>query len=207
MGSQAEKKETLYERVKRTKELRCSYVVYPPTFAKNMETGEFSGVMYDLMEALGKQMGIKIIWAEEVGMDGAFTGLATGRYDAVCPGFWINPERAAISNFAVPFYYQGAFAQVRADDMRFDAGPQTIDQAGVRIGVTEGEMAQLIAKENFPSAKIVSQPGLAGESAALMDVMTGKADVALILARSSSPSQTRYVLQAVPLGFLRVNSI
>ncbi|MGE3769837.1 MAG: substrate-binding periplasmic protein [Bdellovibrionales bacterium] len=175
----ADSRESTYERVMRTRELRCAYVIYPPLFAKDVNTGQFSGVMYDMVEALGKQMGIKIIWAEEVGTDNAFAGIATGRYDAICPGFWINPERAAVANFAKPFYYQGVFAFGRADETRFAAGPQAMNRPDIRFVILEGEMSQIIAREDYPKAQAILLPGLSGAPSRLIDVVSGKGDVAL----------------------------
>jgi len=53
-------KESAFDRVMRTKTLRCGYTIYPPFFSKDPNTGEFSGLFHDFTEQIGKELGIKI---------------------------------------------------------------------------------------------------------------------------------------------------
>lgn len=167
----------VYDRVMSEQELRCAYVIYPPFFDKNMETGAYEGMSYDLMEEVGRQLDIDIKWTEEVGMDNAFNGLETGRYDSVCAGFWAIPSRAKVGAFTDPFYYDGVYAFARADDVRFDEDKDTINDPDVSIVVLEGELSQYIAEEDFPEAKVLTQPSITGAAVRFMDVASGKADV------------------------------
>src|ERR1035441_7647986 len=64
----------VYDRVVKTHTLRCAYTIYPPFIAKDTATGEISGLFHDLLEQMGKELGIKIVWAEEVGSDAIFSG-------------------------------------------------------------------------------------------------------------------------------------
>lgn len=167
----------VYDRVMESGTLRCAYVNYPPYFNKNLETGEFEGLNYDLMEAMGKQLDIDIEWTEEVALDVIFSGLDNGRYDAVCVGLWAIPSRAKVATFTKPFYYDGVYAFSRADDTRFDAGTETINTPETSIVVLEGELSQFIAEEDFSDARIVTQSSLSGAAVRFMDVAAGKADV------------------------------
>lgn len=170
-------KETALQRVLRTGTLRCGYIIYPPLLDKDPKTGAFSGVSYDLMEEMGKQLGIKIEWAEEAGNDTVFSGLSTGRYDAVCINFWAIPSRSRVAMFTDPFYYEGIYAFSRADDQRFDGGRDALNKADVKGVVLEGEASQMVAKEDFPLMQVVTQPGTTGPAVRFMDVADKKADV------------------------------
>lgn len=167
----------VYERVMREKELRCAYTVYPPLFDKDVATGKLSGVAFDLMEALGEQMGIKISWVEEVGTDNAFAGLDTGRYDAPCLGYWVNPHRANVGNFTTPWYYQGLYAFAKPGDARFVASLQAINDPAITVAVQDGEMSQVVAARDYPNAKTLAQPGANGPSMRFVDVASGRADL------------------------------
>jgi ABC-type amino acid transport substrate-binding protein len=60
-------KETSYDRVMRTGVIRCGYVEWPPYLLKDPNTQEFSGLIYDYMMAIGKDLGFKVEWSESVG--------------------------------------------------------------------------------------------------------------------------------------------
>ena len=59
-------RETAYDRVMRTRTLRCGYVLYAPAVMKSLNTGAFSGIVYEITELMGKRLGLKVEWAEEV---------------------------------------------------------------------------------------------------------------------------------------------
>mgnify|MGYP002361162467 CR=1 FL=1 len=63
------KKETTYERVMRTKELHCGYLIYPPNFMIDVNSKKMSGIFYDAVEAMGKELNLKIVWQEEGAYD------------------------------------------------------------------------------------------------------------------------------------------
>jgi polar amino acid transport system substrate-binding protein len=167
----------VYDRVMESGTLRCAYLIYPPYFNKNLETGAFEGLNYDLIEAMGAQLDIDIEWVEEVPLDAIFSGLTSNRYDAACVGLWAIPSRAKVATFTKPFYYDGVYAFARTDDTRFDGGPSSINAEGVSIVVQEGELSQFIAEEDFSTATIITQPSLTGPSVRFMDIAAGKADV------------------------------
>jgi ABC-type amino acid transport substrate-binding protein len=68
-------KPSAYDRVVQSKTLRCGYVVSAPHTMKDPNTGQMSGIMYDIAEEMGKRLGIKIVWNEEVTWATYFSGL------------------------------------------------------------------------------------------------------------------------------------
>lgn len=157
--------------------IRCAYVVYPPYFEKDPVTGKMSGIYYDLMNEIGKLSDITITWTEEVGYEQVFSGLDSGRYDAVCNGLWQSAERAKHGLFTTPVYFDSVFAWGRKDDTRFDKSLDGIDNENIKIATVDSAMEDIIAKSSFPKAHRVSLPALSAYKMNLVNVMEGKADV------------------------------
>src|ERR1035441_4639325 len=169
----------VYDRVVKTRTLRCAYTIYPPFIAKDTVTGEISGLFHDLTEQMGKDLGIKIVWAEEVGSDAIFSGLGTGRYDAVCVGYFSTPSRANGGAFTKPLVFVPTYMYVRKGESRFHA-IDDFNKPGVKIGTMDGEFSQIFKNDRLPLAGEVSLGGLSSAAERLEVVATGKADATLI---------------------------
>lgn len=171
--------ETAYARVMRTGVLRCAWYVMPPFFVRDPNTGAFSGIYYDVMQELGRQLNLSIEWTEEVAGGNAFEGLKTHRFDAVCAPFAPLPGRARVAEFSEPLSFRPVRAYVRANDMRFDDEPGKINDPAVRISVIEGQGAHLFALKLFPKAGLLVLPSFSDLTQNEQNVATGKADVSL----------------------------
>ncbi|MDX2028484.1 MAG: transporter substrate-binding domain-containing protein [Alphaproteobacteria bacterium] len=169
--------ETAYSRALKTQTIRCGYVPFPPNFVKDPNTGKISGLDYDITEALGRKLGMKIVWAEETGWGTAVAGLDTGRFDALCNAYWINPSTGRQAYFARPYYYQPLFVVTRAKDARFNRSREAINDSGVKIASMDGDNPKFIAEEDFPKAQIFTLPDMAGMGMVFESVATGKADL------------------------------
>jgi ABC-type amino acid transport substrate-binding protein len=174
---EAAKTESAYERATRTQVIRCGYVPFVPNLVKDPNTGQMSGIDVELAEALGKKLGMKIVWAEEVGWGTVVPGLETGKFDALCNADWINPTEGRQSYFSRPYYYQPLFVAVRAGDARFDKNIDALDSGDVKIASMDGDNPKFIAEEDFPKAQVFTLPDMAGMSMVFESVATGKADV------------------------------
>ena len=168
---------TAFERVMSTNVLRCGYVNWFPYYVKDLKTGELSGISYDILTALGKELGLKIEWAEEVGWGNLGEGLKTGRYDAVCTSLW--PDGPKIKNFTLsrPMFYSQLYPYVRVGDTRFDGNLDRINQPDIKIAAMDGSFAYNIAQNNFPKAQILTLPEMTGNAEFFLSVADGKADV------------------------------
>src|ERR1700733_5938912 len=92
-----EKKETAFERVMRTRTIRCAYADYPPPTIIDPNTKKLSGFVYDIIEEAGRRLNLQIDWVEEVGYGNINAGFETGRYDVFCSPVWPSAPRAANS--------------------------------------------------------------------------------------------------------------
>ena len=176
-GSRLPQKETSYEHVLRTGVLRCGYVNWLPYYARDLKTGEQSGISYEILNAIGKELDLKIEWTEEVGWGNLGEGLKTGRYDAVCTSLW--PDGSKIKNFTLsrPMFYSQLYPYVRANDNRFDGNLESINQPNVKISAVDSSFQYNLAKDVFPKAQIVALPPMTGEAEFFLAIVDNKADV------------------------------
>lgn len=205
--------ESAHARVIRTQTLRCAYVPFIPNVVKDPNTGTLGGLDVELTEALGKKLGLKIVWAEEVGWGTATAGLKAGRYDAVCNGAWYLPPESKEAFFSRPYFFQPLFTVVRADDARFDANLDAVNDSSVSIASMDGDNPKFIAEEEFPKARVYTLPDMSGMSMVLESVATRKADVTFADASSigdfndHNPGKLKIIhphnpLRIFPVGFI-----
>jgi polar amino acid transport system substrate-binding protein len=194
-------KESVYDRVLRPNELRCGYSVYAPYFTKDAATGQFGGIWHDVTEAIGDHLGVKIVWAEEVGLGEISTALDNGRIDMFCGGLWTAGKRVRAVDFLEPTAYEPMLVYVRGDDHRFDDNLTSINDPAVKIATIDGEGGGLVAMEEFPRATFVSLPQMSGYPELFNQVAQGKADALL-----SAPSGAAAYMKSNP-GILRPASM
>jgi polar amino acid transport system substrate-binding protein len=171
--------ETALQRILRTKTIRCGYVVNAPYLIKNPNTGEFSGVAFDFMQAIAEELNVRLEWVEEVGWGTFQEGLNGNRYDAMCVPVWQSGSRAQVALLSKPLYYNALYATTRADNTRFDGDFDTINKPDVRVAVIDGDATQAVRKLRFPMAQEVANPQLSDESGLMLNIATQKADVGL----------------------------
>ncbi len=172
-----EKKESVYERVMRTSTLRCGYYVWPPYMTKDPNTGQLSGVFYDLMGAVAKSLSLKIEWVEETGLASFITALQTNRFDAYCSAVGPLPARAREADFSVPVLFFPIYAFARADDARFDQDIHLANDPSVILSTQEGEATSIIARTMFPKAKVFELQQLSSPAELFENVRVKKADL------------------------------
>lgn len=175
-----ERKESVYDKTLRTEEIKCGYALWSPALYKDPNSNELKGYIYDIIEAAGQKMGIKIVWAEEAGWDTIVEGLKTRRYDMICTGLWATAARGRHIAFSQPFYYAPLYAVVRANDHRFDEDLSILNDPAYKIAVLEGEMSAIYAARHYPIASLHSIPQITGNSQVIKDVADKKADITFL---------------------------
>ncbi len=173
----AQDRESTFNRVLRMGVMRCSYFVVPPEFIKDPNSGKLSGIGYDLTEAVGRVLGIKIEWTEEIGFGEMAAGLKTNRYDAVCSSVFNRAVLTREGDFTTPFMYTPVGIFVRADDSRFDKSTAALNDASITVAAIDGEPSNEIAGLDFPKTKRFTMPQNTFEAMLMESVATKKADV------------------------------
>jgi len=168
---------SLYDRVKRTGKIRCSYFLYNPICVKDPATGKLSGIGVEALELVAKKLGLTVEYVEEVGLGTLIEGLKTRRYDLCATPICANASRAKVSDFSKPLYYQPYFAYARRGDERFKGHFERINAKDVTIACIDGGTAQVIAEDDFPQAQLFSVPEMTEFSQILLNVSSSKADV------------------------------
>jgi ABC-type amino acid transport substrate-binding protein len=179
-GVAAAAKETAYERVMRTGTLRCGYATWPPLFKKDINTGTFGGLTHDLTMALAVSLKLKVEWVEEIAFSTYLQDIAAGRYDIECSGGWPNAIRGKLAYYSLPYGYVPLRAIVRPDDMRFDSDSKLIDAPDIRVVGADGQTSSVIQSVRFPRTQLISLQQDMSAADQILNVTTGKADVALV---------------------------
>ena len=167
------------DRILQQREIRCGYVLYPPYLDRDMQTGHLTGPVVKIWDEMGKRLNLKITWSEEVTWGTMISGLQTKRYDAVCSPVWANATRSQFAAFSKPVGLQRLAAWTRVNETKFDKGIAAINQKDTHIAVLDGEMAIMLANRLFPAAQHVALPQNASMADLLLNVITGKADIAM----------------------------
>ncbi|HEU5115006.1 MAG TPA: transporter substrate-binding domain-containing protein, partial [Candidatus Paceibacterota bacterium] len=198
----------LAQKVLVAKEIRVGYIAYPPGLIKDPNTGKLSGIFYDALNKAGANLGLKVSWVQETSWGSMLTDLNAGRFDMIGSPVWQSSPRSTQADFTIPLIYSVIGVYTRPGDHRFDNDYSAINSPSVKISVIDGELAQSIAKEQFPNAQIVSLPQTASVAQDFLNVATGKADVTfeeLPLANDYIKNNPGSIRNAQPNNPLRIN--
>jgi ABC-type amino acid transport substrate-binding protein len=147
-------KNTVYDRVLKTSEIRVGYISYSPSFIKDPNSGELSGIFYEVIESAVRNMDIKLNYTEEVSWGTMIEALNTGRVDIVVTGIWPTSTRGKKADFTNPIYYSVVRAYTKAGNTSFDGNKDMINSNDITISTIDGEMTSIIASSEFPNDKI-----------------------------------------------------
>ena len=194
--------ETTFERVLATQTINCGYFLWPPYLAKDPNTGKLSGMNYEIMEMVAKNMGFKINWKSEIGVGDAVAALESNKIDVVCASLWPSPSRMQNLSLSVPTFYSIAYAFVRSDDKRFDGDLNKADNKGIKVAAIDGDYTHDLAKEKLPNATVASLSQMASGSELMMQLAIKKADIVF-----SDESLVNDFLKTNPGALRKVKSI
>ncbi|NCC03004.1 MAG: transporter substrate-binding domain-containing protein [Proteobacteria bacterium] len=171
---------THYDRIMKTRTVRCAYFSWRPFIMKDPNTGTVSGFIPDILAQIGHDLNLKFDYVEDVNIAQMFEGFSTDRYDAVCGPVTPTVSRTTVSDFIKPVGYASMDPYVRIDDHRFDQGVAAIDKPEVKITAIEGEASASVVALKFPSAKLVTLPNISDNTQLLMELTSGKADIVIV---------------------------
>jgi len=173
-------RETVFDRVMQAGAIRCGYAIWDSAVYKDEKTGEMKGLVYDLVNVIGKRLNLKIAWAEEASWGTIVEGMHTGRYDMICTGLFATSGRAKVIDFSDPYFYLPVYLVARKDDARFDVSNETLNDPRYKIAVLDGELSSILAAQVFPKATVDSMSQLNDVPLLLKEVETKKADATVI---------------------------
>jgi len=161
------------QEVVESKTLNIGVIPYAPDIIKDPATGEYKGVFVDAIKWVCERIEVQCKFKEFTW--GTFVaGLQARQIDLSIATTYATVPRAVAVNFSRPIYFLGykAVAQ-QADAERFQA-VEDLNSPGVTISVCQGcgqhEWLQKVAPQ--AELRVVKT-----EEAAMLEVVTGKADV------------------------------
>ena len=172
--------ESVYERVMRTKTIRCGYFVEAPFTYYDHKKDGYHGIAIDLVRMIAKDHNLKIEFVEEINFATFGQDLKNGRYDMVCGGVFVLP-RGGINDYSNSYAQVPVYGYVRADNGSFDKPFDQINWSHVKISGIDGEGATTAAQRIYPEAKMIILPQLSSISEMLMAVHAGKADIGFVM--------------------------
>lgn len=199
-----------FDRTEKSGVMRCGYMVWPPLIQKDPNTGDFSGVFYDMAQEMAKALNYKLDMAHEFGLATYQEDMARGVFDVECTGGWANAARGKKALYTKPLAYFSIIAVVSpkyADVSDLD----WINHPNIHMAIMDGETSSLIRQERFSKSSELSLPHTASSVDLLMQVATGKADVTFVDQASAvrfdraNPGQIRLLtdlpVRVIPLTF------
>lgn len=176
-GIQVIEKQSLYDRVTNNGVLHCGYIICPPACVKDPNSGKLSGMAIEAIDLVGKKLGIRVDYTEEVGWSTAIEGLEADRYDLVATPLWANSPRAKRVGFSLPICFNPVYAYIRKGDRHLKGHIERINSPNVKVSTMDGEAGQVIAGEDFPNSARLDLPQTSDAAQLLLNVATHKADV------------------------------
>jgi polar amino acid transport system substrate-binding protein len=171
--------QSVYNRVMESGTLRCGYLPSKGFLDIDPNTGEKSGIVFDYMTQLTKNLGLKLEWTEEVGRGDYVAALQSDRFDAYCTAISVNAERAREVDFTDPYAYDRFDIFVKNGNKKFDYKLSSLNVPSVKFVVIEGDIFEKITRKFFPQAELVILPQLTSEAEQFVYVETGKADAVI----------------------------
>ena len=158
---------------------------YPP-FEMTDPQGRPTGVSVRLAEALAQHLGRPLV-IENIAFDGLIPALKTGRIDCIISSLTATPERAKSIAFSAPYLRTGLALLVGARSPVQSAAD--LDVKGRVIAVKKGTTGHHYATTTIKQARTLV---LDKESAAVLEVVQGKADAFIYDSLSVFQNQKRH---------------
>jgi polar amino acid transport system substrate-binding protein len=121
----------------------------PPMIFK--ENGQYVGVEAELAAALGKELGRSVTFVEKK-REKLIDALCDGQFDIIMSALSITPARSYRIAFSDPYLQIGQMALARSDE-KYKYVINLAAEAKRGIGVKSGTTAELLIRQEFPTAR------------------------------------------------------
>lgn len=144
------------DKIKREGVLKVCVPPVVPDLYKDARTGEWSGVMADLLRTLTTWMKVKFQPVEVGGFDAALLTLKQGNCDLIGSSMVYNAPRAMEVNFIRPFGTKGINVIMLKDNPKGLKTPADLNSPNITIVTNLGSREQETAARLFPKAKLLA---------------------------------------------------
>lgn len=173
---QAGRSHSLYDRVMDSGTIRCGYMIVEPGLMKDPNTRDLSGIVYDLVEEIAKNLGLRVEWKEEYGPGELVSALENGRADMICSSIWLSAARARAVDTTDTLYLMPSTIWMPYGVPT----PASFNTPDITFSALEGSTTMLLVKTLFPKAKIRPLPEMNSLAENLLVVASKKADATIM---------------------------
>ncbi len=145
-------------KIKKEGKLMVGYSQTVPWFQKDAKSGNLTGIYYDVMELLGKNLEIKVEY-QEVSWANATIGLRKGDYDVFGSSLYYTIPRALVVNYVFPMWHKGRLVLTHKDFKKRFKSAADFNNPDVTFSVNVGSAEENWVKMRFPKAKIITTSG------------------------------------------------
>jgi ABC-type amino acid transport substrate-binding protein len=92
------------------------------------------------------------------------------------------------------------------DDHRFDADLKLLNDAQYKIGTVDSAISEVIAKDDYPNAKVIGMPQLSDPGQTFEDLVQGKSDLVFMEASFAAEYMTKNPGKIRPASTMPVRS-
>lgn len=175
----------------------ASDFAFPPF--EYMDNNKKQGFSVELAEALGKEMGLEVVWTEPLKFDTLIPLIAQGgKIDAALASFTITDERLKEVDFTDPYLDSNQALCVMDKALTKDA----LNASGKKIAVQSGTSGEAWARENLTKAEVVAFDDTTGAFGALtagkVDAVVNDLPVTQWLVKQSYPNVV--IAEEIPTG-------
>ncbi|HLC01398.1 MAG TPA: transporter substrate-binding domain-containing protein [Anaerolineales bacterium] len=139
---------------------------YPPFNSIDEATGEAVGWDYEAVAEICKRANC-VPDFKEAAWDGIFPAMQAGEYDMLADGVTFTEERDQIIDYSTPYVTIGQVLLMRSGEEGTDLAAAQGDDSFL-VGTQLGTTNEIVAKENFPEARVKSFEDFPGSVAALL---------------------------------------
>lgn len=141
------------DRIDKQKTLRVGWAVWHPYVYRDAKSNQVQGISYDLLQELGKSMGVKIEWVED-SWSTLPAGLQANKFE-ITNLMAITPPRAQVVDFSEAVTQHGLSLLAPQAEVAKTKSWEDWDRPGVKIAVTLGANSDMFVTEKFKRAEIV----------------------------------------------------
>lgn len=174
-------RETAFERVQRTRTLRCGYIIVQAILRRDEKTGQMSGPAYDIINQIAQNLKLKVEWTTETGPGSVSEDLKNGRFDMLCVPIGTNAARGQVMEISRKVFFTIGNLYVHADETRSADNLSWVNAPDTGLSALDGSVFATLYSQLYPKARIVSLPELSPVSDQILQVATKKADATLMI--------------------------
>ncbi|MGE4352174.1 MAG: substrate-binding periplasmic protein, partial [Bdellovibrionales bacterium] len=142
---------------------------------------------YELINELANRLGLTVEWTEEVNFTTMSEALKNNHFDSICFSLYRDSPRASWTEMTAPIFFSGHGVFVREKDDRFSGQDFSVfNSPNITIAGVDGELSSVLARRDYPKAKLITLPQTTSPAELLMMLTTQKADVVFVNVNSAT---------------------